>query len=262
MIRQTGISKDKILSYTKGQDIKDRLIIYDIIDSTNNVAKTMIRDGAENRTIIVSNEQTAGRGRLGRNFYSPKDSGIYLSYILKSDIPLGKIVYITTAASVAVARAIEKVCGIYPRIKWVNDLYLQGKKVCGILTEAVQTADGRLNGVVVGVGINCSSVFPSELEEIAGNIPMTDDDIKNRLVYELILNLDCLEDMLNSGEYIGEYRENSIVLGKWIRILNEENSEYFVEDIGNLGELIMRDKLGNRRILSTGEVSIRIGEPI
>ena len=239
MMNQDGISKEKILSYSCCSNMEERLFVYDTIDSTNNLAKTMARDGAKSGTVIISNHQTAGRGRQGRSFYSPENSGIYLSYIPKTDIPLEKVVYITTAVSVAVARAINKVCGVYPKIKWVNDLYLDDKKVCGILTEAVQSTDGNLCGVVVGVGINCSSVFPAELEDIAGNIPLENGDIKNLLSKELITNLDSLEEMLKSGEYISEYRENSIVLGRWIKILNEENSEYFVKDIGEFGELIL-----------------------
>ena len=107
------------------------------VDSTNNEAKRMTANGFRENALIVANEQTKGRGRLGREFYSPKNTGIYMSFLLSTDVKISDAVQITTATAVAVVRAIESLTDLRPMIKWVNDVYLGNKKVCGILTEAV-----------------------------------------------------------------------------------------------------------------------------
>ena len=120
------------------------LHIFETIDSTSTYAKKLAESGAEHGTAVIALQQTGGRGRLGRSFHAPAGTGIYMSLILKTAADFSKAMLVTTAASVAVCRAIRKVCGADPQIKWVNDIYLNGKKVCGILTEAVTDPDTGL----------------------------------------------------------------------------------------------------------------------
>ncbi|MDF3001451.1 MAG: biotin--[acetyl-CoA-carboxylase] ligase [Bacillota bacterium] len=225
--------------------------VFKTVESTNLTAKKMALEGAPAGSVIIAEEQTKGRGRMGRNFYSPPSRGIYMSFILKPRFDASKAVLITTAASVAVCRAIEKVTGVSCFIKWVNDIYADGKKVCGILTEAVTDFEtGQIEHIVLGIGINYSTAsgeFPEELSEIAGSLfhsnPVSDGipavDVaqtgkgvpaedepsdpappsRNRLIAEVINQVLELNEALESRSFIEEYRRRSMVLGKEIRIL-------------------------------------------
>ncbi len=255
MQREEKISLDRIAKYLPSEFCKEKIRVFEEIDSTNSEAKRQIAKGVPHGSILIANSQTGGRGRVGRSFYSPIDGGVYFTIVLRPSLLPEDNVLITVAASVQVAEAIQAVCGIYPEIKWVNDLYYDGKKVCGILAELV--SEPTTHAVVLGVGINCHVVFPNELQEIAGNVPSV-DDVKNRLAAELSVRLSMLEDVIHKGEFIKAYREHSMVIGKWITILQEEGSSYFVRGIGERGELILEDDAGNSRVLSTGEISIRL----
>ena len=131
------------------------IIVKDTVTSTNSVLKEMAKDGCRKKTVLIANCQTQGRGRLGRSFYSPPDSGLYISLLLPYNSDSEYHVTLTAAAAVAVSRAIKSTVNIDTKIKWVNDLYVGDKKVCGILAEAVTNAQtGRLDAVVLGIGIN------------------------------------------------------------------------------------------------------------
>lgn len=146
--------------------------IYEELDSTNTTAKKMAANGAEHGTVVIANTQTAGRGRYGKSFYSPH-GGLYISFIFRADrLPQNAPEQITVTAAIAVQSAIKAVCGIETQIKPINDLLLKGKKVCGILTEAVNDLEsGSINWIVLGIGVNVSTVdFPSELEGIAASL--------------------------------------------------------------------------------------------
>ncbi len=185
-------------SHIRGDAMGDRIHVFRSLESTNLTAKKMALDGAPTGTVVIAEEQTKGRGRMGRSFYSPPSGGIYISFILQPRFDASKSVLITTAASVAVCKAIENVTGISCRIKWVNDVYLGEKKICGILTEAVTDFEsGRIEYVVLGIGINyntAQSAFPSELSGIAGSLldhgQQSGSGItRNRLIAELINRL-------------------------------------------------------------------------
>lgn len=243
---------ERIRPYLLNGTMAERIQVFDTIDSTNTEAKRLARLGALEGTTVISNHQTAGRGRLGRSFYSPKDTGIYFSMLLRPSIPLEEAVQVTAAASVAVADAVQNVCGIALCIKWVNDLYYDGKKVCGILTEAVEDA------IVIGIGLNCSTVFDGELADIAGSLSVDGDEIRCRLAAELVNRIFKLEDAIVNRTWQKAYKERSMILGKEITVLNEAGSCYLAEDIGDKGELILVDKNGEKKMLTTGEVSIRL----
>jgi BirA family biotin operon repressor/biotin-[acetyl-CoA-carboxylase] ligase len=168
------LSAEGILPYVKGDVPADRIRVFKSVESTNLTAKKIALDGAQPGTVIIAEEQTKGRGRMGRSFYSPPAGGIYMSFILKPRLDTAKSVLITTAASVAVCKAIEEVTGISCRIKWVNDIYKGDKKICGILTEAVTDFEsGQIDYIVLGIGVNYNTArtdFPEELAGIAGSL--------------------------------------------------------------------------------------------
>lgn len=238
--------------------------LFQSVDSTNTTAKKMALEGAPHGTCVMALHQNHGKGRLGRTFLAPVSNGIYLSMILKPTFDVSKSVLITTAASVAVCRAIKKVCGVDPQIKWVNDVYLNGKKVCGILTEAITDFEsGQIESLVVGIGINCDTKdFPDELMEIAGAVE--GDYSKNQLAAQVIQELLELAEDLESRTFIKEYRELSLVNGKMISIYkggfspDKTGTPARVLDIDDNGGLVVLYSNGQQEILSSGEISIRL----
>ncbi len=247
----TGFSVLGIIPHLQDASMQEQIWMFDTLDSTNAEAKRRALSGASNGSVVIANCQTAGRGRMGREFYSPKDTGIYFSMILRPQIPTQEAVQMTAAASVAVCQAVEKVCGLSLSIKWVNDLYLDGKKVCGILTEAVGSV------IIVGIGINCNTVFEGELAEIAGSLFVSGDEMRCRLAAELVNRISRLEEDILHQAWLDEYKRRSMILGKKVTVLQEPGSCYLAEAIGDKGELVLLDSKGKKKVLFTGEVSIR-----
>ena len=135
--------------------------VHERLDSSNQTAKRLALAGAPHGTLVLAGQQSAGRGRMGRRFESPAGKGTYLSLVLRVPVPASKALGVTVGAAVAVARAVQKLCGIELGIKWVNDLYYQGKKVCGILTEAGTSVEsGLLEWLVVGIGLSSRAGQP------------------------------------------------------------------------------------------------------
>ncbi len=268
------LSVEGILPYLSDSTAADRIHVFKQLESTNLTAKRMALDGASAETVVIAEEQTKGKGRMGRSFYSPSGSGIYMSFILAPRFDTAKSVLITTAASVAVCKAIEKVTGISCQIKWVNDVYMNDKKICGILTEAVTDFEsGRIHYIVLGIGINYSTsrtAFPKELSGIAGSLyeGATEDHIsRNRLIAEIINQVFAVNERLESREFISEYKARSFVLGKEIRIIPtigpdaernfDEGIPATVMDIDGDGGLVVKYQDGTVSTLNSGEISIR-----
>ena len=168
------ISKEGISLYLNNEYSKIDIYTYKLVSSTNDVAKTLALNGAKHGTVIISEEQSVGKGRLGRVFYSPANTGIYMSIILRPNLTAMDSVLITTSASVAICNAIQKVTGIECQIKWINDIYLNNKKVGGILTEASTNFEsGTIDYLILGIGLNFNKPkesFPKELETIASSL--------------------------------------------------------------------------------------------
>ena len=168
-----------------------KIRVYDTLDSTNAQARRMIEKGkikGSKPFLLLAHTQTAGRGRLGRSFYSPEGSGLYFTLVFRyRPLPCSYLYRVTPAAAVAVAMAVERVVGRKPGIKWVNDLYLDGKKVCGILTETVPSADGQDLFVIVGIGINVTTAdFPQNLRHPAGCIFSPDAQVGRKQLSEVV----------------------------------------------------------------------------
>lgn len=239
--------------------------IYDSITSTNQAAKRAAISGeAGHGSFVLARSQSAGRGRRGRTFYSPEEAGLYLSVILEPEGTLQESLLLTTAAASAVYRAVKKICGIDLDIKWVNDLYYQGKKVCGILTEAITDFEsGNIEYAIVGIGLNLyteSEEIPEELKHIVGGIYQDQEEAsaadRNTLIAEIVNQL--LEEM--QEPHISEdYISRNIIPGKYIQILDGERSrQAYALEICPDGRLKVREADGSETCLSYGEVSVRI----
>lgn len=236
-------------------------VVYDVIDSTNLLLKRQAADGCVKKKLVVADQQTMGRGRLGRSFESPSVSGIYMSLL----IPTGKgeeLLLITSAAAVAVCRAIKEVCGIDSSIKWVNDIYVHGKKVCGILAEAVNDEAGELK-VILGIGINVatdSGRFSDKVRDVAGALydEMPDNVTRNSLIAAVVNNFMDIYVHITDREYLEDYRRWSMVTRKNIRY--RAGDEWYTGkavDIDNDGGLVVMTAEG-MVTLNTGEISVRL----
>lgn len=258
------LSAEKIRDNLKTEYQEIGISVFDCIDSTNDEAKRQWKKTKTAPAIYVSDEQTAGRGRRGRSFYSPGGTGIYMSLLLQPENGLEDAVHITTAAAVVVAKALKQYLGAEVGIKWVNDLYFKNKKVCGILTEAVMEANpAETPAVVVGIGINLSTeVFPEELQGIAGGFGAVADVVeRNELVARIVNGLLDFAKDLSDCSFVDEYREMSVVLGKEIRY-NEGDALIRARalDIDSEGGLMVELADGSVKVLKTGEITVRLEE--
>jgi len=239
-------------------------VYFDELDSTNRYLKELAAEGEAEGTVILANRQSAGRGRLGRKFFSPGEKGIYMSVLLRPEISLERAVLITSMAAVAVARAIEQVGKTETKIKWVNDIFLNGKKTCGILTEAgVDAEHGTLDYAVLGIGINVGEMeFPEELKDIATSVSNECGFTvsKETLTDAVLAELEKWYPTLFDGSFLEESRKRSVLLGKEIRVVDETHPEggYIAKavDINELGNLVIETD-GVCAVLNSGEVSIR-----
>lgn len=259
------ISAD-IINELLSKNNKHKNIKYiETVDSTNTLAKKIIIENTEFPDVIIANTQTDGRGRLGRSFYSPENKGIYCSFILEPFIKIENSILVTVAASVAVSKAIEKITGRCTQIKWINDIYLDNKKVSGILTEAVTNFEtGMIDKIVLGVGINFKmekDSFPEEISGIATSIytDSTQGITRNQLVSQLILEIDDCIGNIEDKSIIDYYIEKSLVIGKNINISilgKNESIPGKAVNIDKNGFLIVETENG-LITLNSGEVSIR-----
>lgn len=234
-------------------------------DSTNALLRQQANAGAAEGYTLIANEQTAGRGRYGRSFFSPVGTGAYLSVLLRPNhCPALQAVRITTMAAAAMCKAIEEVCDEAPGIKWVNDIFVRGKKVCGILTEgSFGLENGLLEYAVLGVGINVyepDEGFPEELREIAGALfDHPRNDMKNRLVAAFLNRLMSYYRSEDPSDYLETYRQYSLVLGREVTVLSPSGDRKAqVLAIDDACHLQLRYDDGTEANLSSGEISIRL----
>ena len=259
------LSEAEIRRWLTAKEIGRDLEIHAKLDSTNNRAKALAAAGAPHGLTVIADTQSGGRGRMGRSFFSPEHSGIYLTCVLRPECPPEKAGLLTSLAAVAAARAVEKVSPeAEVKIKWVNDLYLGEKKICGILSEAgLGMEAGRLEYAVVGIGINVKKMaFPPELRDIAtsiGNETGAEPD-RNRLIAEILNELETLYGDLESGAFLAESRRRSNVIGRSVTVI-EGGKTYPARamDIDSQGRLVIETGTG-RSCLNYGEVSLKLTE--
>lgn len=257
------VSAESIIPFLKGSAVDFTLDVRQTVTSTNTLAKEMASKGSKEGTIIIAREQTEGRGRMGRSFYSPNSSGIYFTIILRPKLNLEDSLLITTAAAVAVAKAIEKVANTKASIKWVNDIFVEGKKVCGILTEAsLNFESGGLEYAVVGIGINIGTKdFPEEIKQVAGSIfkdKPVDTPVTSILVAEVLNNIAESMSSLTDKKYLDEYRKRSFLIGKPIHVLKGKDTlSAKAIDIDEKARLVVQYEDQTIEALLSGEVSVR-----
>lgn len=258
-----NIGSEKIIALLNDDlSKKIRIDVENVVESTNDSVKNSARKGEKEGYLLIANHQTKGKGRLGRTFFSPEGTGIYMSLLLKPLCSPEEATLITTAAAVSVCDALEKIGVNGVTIKWVNDIFLYDKKVCGILTESGFTGDNRLDYVVLGVGINLyepQNAFPDELKNIAGFVFKKDcNDVKNRFVAEFLTAFFEYYNNLSSRSYLRYYKERCNILGKDINVVSGGN--YLPAkaiDVDENCNLIVQYEDGTVSALGSGEISVR-----
>lgn len=264
------------------EEIPD-IVVFPEIDSTNSEGKRRIYGGLDRPLLLLAERQTAGRGRMGRTFDSPPGAGLYMTLCCPAGTLDGETVRVTAKAAVAAVRAIRSLTDLDLRIKWVNDLYVNGRKCCGILSETVQRAPGDA-WLVVGIGINVTDrAFPDEIRDTAGSLQAPDLD-RNALAAAVSRELLREIRNLHDTSYLALYRERSCVLGRAVvygspeavaaydagRIPLSRNEQPgdggphcgYAEAIDDTGALIVRTSGGARVRLSTGDITIRVRGPL
>ena len=226
---------------------------FDALDSTNNEAKRRLASGEPEPFLVVAEEQTAGRGRRGRSFFSPKGAGLYMTLALPPAAAQKGALSLTAYAAVCVAEALATLTGVQARIKWVNDLFLQNRKICGILTEAVTDIEtGDIEALLVGVGINLRpSAVPEALSEVIGFVG-DPQPLKNRLAADITRLL--LQGGDTRAGAMDRYRSRCLTLGR--RVQCEQGGERFTgtaTDIAADGGLVVTCADGSVRTLRSGE---------
>ncbi len=250
-----------ILKYQDAFDFDVRKVV----TSTNDIAKDLAHRGAKEGTVVISQEQTAGKGRRGKKFYSPSASGVYMSIILRPKYNPNQSLFITVASAVAVARTVEKNSGKEAKIKWVNDVFCDDKKVSGILTESSFDAKNEnIDFIVLGIGINIQEPkegFPRELENIA--ISMFEEniffDIKSKIIAQVLEEFWSFYLNLEEKIFLQEYKDRSILIGRQIKIINQDKTQIAtvleIDDECRLKVKMQNDEI---KVLSSGEVSIAL----
>lgn len=235
-----------------------RVSVYDTIDSTNNEAKRYNHEGLK-YALYISEAQTAGRGRLGRSFYSPENTGIYMSLVYKVDMTaIENPMLITLKAAMAVCEAIEELTGLSLGVKWVNDIYLGNRKICGILAEGIPNVQtGIPDYVVVGIGINVNTKeFPEDIRNKAASIGVSCD--RNRMIAEIINKLLPLYENLSDTSFMDEYRKKSIVIGKKVEFEHDNQIMHGIATgVADNGALIVKTKEDMEYTISSGIVEMQ-----
>lgn len=235
----------------------EKIIYLEEVDSTNTFAANLCRNGGKLPSAVVAESQTNGSGRMGRKFFSPQKDGIYMTYILNTE-NVKTLNLITSAAGLAVAETLEKICNIRTHIKWPNDIIVSSKKVCGILTKLI-TENGKIRFALIGIGINVTnSGFPDEIKDIATSLKIeTGKTFDKHIITELLVeSLDkfFVEKILSEEEIVKEIKVRSCMLNKKV-FVKSENREYFAVDISPDGGLKVLDG-EEEKVIHNGEVEL------
>ncbi|GKX28359.1 bifunctional ligase/repressor BirA [Vallitalea longa] len=265
LVSSPDILNEEELHYNLNTNvIGNKIISYDSVDSTNQQAKKLALEGAGEGTVVIAEEQTAGKGRRGKNWVSPPKTGIWMSIILRPDIMPENASMLTLVAGLAVCKAIREITSLEASIKWPNDIVVSGKKICGLLTEMNSEID-YVNFVVVGIGINVNiEEFPPELDKMATSLMIEGNQIykRKRIINKTLEIFEVYykkyletEDLTN---IIAEYNECCINIGRNVKVTSRsQNLKGIVKEVTRKGELIITDPQGEDIEITSGEVSIR-----
>ena len=238
---------------------------FETIDSTNTRLKQLAAAGAPNGTVLIADQQTGGRGRLGRSFLSPPGLGVYLSMLLRVDCDPTELMHLTCASACAVCDAIENACGVRPGIKWTNDLVYEQKKLTGILTELGLDTQGRAQYAIIGVGVNCCHTrddFPPELQTMAASLAMIcgkpiDRSRVAAAIMEALWGM-CTTLLSSPTAWREPYRKDCITIGKDICVVRGDSVRRGTAlDVDERGALVVRYEDGQLEAVNSGEVSVR-----
>lgn len=261
-LRSDKLSAEAIMPMVEEDGVQ--VLVYEELDSSNLEAKRLAAGGAPHGTVVIAGRQTAGRGRLGRSFASPQGGGLYMSILLRPHLAASLAVDVTTLAGVAVCETLEKLTGKKPGIKWVNDIFLNGKKICGILTEAVTDVEtGMIDSLVLGIGINVTTPIeelPEEVRKVAGSVFEGEEPSASRaqIAAGIIHEVMSRQETLGKHVHMDEYRARCFILGQRVTFLRDERHyEGVAETILDDGALQVRLDSGEIMILQSGEVSVR-----
>ncbi|HAX83034.1 MAG TPA: biotin--[acetyl-CoA-carboxylase] ligase [Ruminococcaceae bacterium] len=230
------------------------IVVYDITDSTNTRAIELAKS-VKGNILVAAEGQTSGKGRQGKSFYSPAGSGVYFSIVIRPDGRLSDVVFVTSAVAVAVAKTIEEMTDLDPKIKWVNDIYVNDKKVCGILVQSI-VANGKVDGLCIGIGVNISTAdFPDTVGSRAGSLGEEID--RNVFVAKVTKKMIAFSADIEDRTYLDYYRKKSCVIGREIKYY-ENNVEHFAKVIAidDNANLIVSEN-GETKKLSSGEITVR-----
>lgn len=238
---------------------------FDELDSTNTKLVSLAKAGERSGKVIIAGTQTAGRGRQGRSFFSPGSTGLYMSVLIRKPIKVSDAVLLTPAAAVAVSSVLEKISGKKMGIKWVNDIFTDGKKLCGILTETkFDFEKERLDYAVIGIGVNlCApeSGFPDEIEAVAAALfdARPSDEIREKIVLNILDALNEAVNQLGSREFLSDYRRRSVLIGKTVSVLTPQGSYNAVAvDIDDTARLVVKTFDGGIKALDSGEIRAKL----
>lgn len=256
------LSAEGIKKYLNLGDIFD-ISVFECVTSTNSLAKELAQSGEKQGGVIIAESQTAGRGRLGRSFRSPENSGLYMSILLRPELKAENAVFITAAAAVAVSGAVEHLSGKATAIKWVNDILCGGKKVCGILTEGgIIPENGYLNWAVLGIGVNVyepEDGFADDIKDIAGAVfEKNQPDIKNRLAAEILSRFWKLYGEIENRTFFDDYKKRMITIGKRVTVIKgDTQTDAYCLDLDGDCRLLVEYADDKREYIASGEVSVR-----
>lgn len=252
------LSAEIISAEKSAENLGGKIIVLSETDSTNNYAKELASNGAAHGTVVAAEKQTGGKGRLGRRFESPSGKGLYISVIVRPTFDISFAPLITSAAAVAVSETVEKMCGHDTAIKWVNDVYMNGRKICGILTEASLGLEAKnLEYAVIGIGINVlETEFPDELKEKATSIE-NETGVRldrNKLCGELLSRLEYYLDRIENRGHFDGYRKREMLTGNMVTatVGNETVTGRAVRIDDNADLVILTDDNTERK-LNSGE---------
>lgn len=251
----------KVLEHYLNQKLN--IVIFQELDSTNNYLKIIGSNGEKENQLVIALSQTGGRGRMGRSFYSPNGTGIYFSLLLHPEISAEKSLFLTVMAAVSVAETVMKYNKNDVKIKWVNDIYIDGKKVCGILTEGAVNCNKKLDYAVVGIGVNVvapENGFPDDIKDIATAIfpGNTEEYINEKIISDVVNRFFSMYNG-DDKDYIRRYKEYSYLTGKEINIISGDSTRpATVIDITDDCHLLVKNENDEIEEISSGDVSVRL----
>lgn len=257
-----GLSQKSIQGSLRTKILGQSLEIKRCVSSTNSYIKGLDTSSLPDGHAVLADEQSGGRGRMGRTFHSPAGQGVYLSVLLKPPVPLADTPFLTICAAVTVCRAVEAVFGFQPSIKWVNDIFYKGKKLCGILTEAFISAEMRtVDYAVVGMGVNTGSILP-EVAEVATSTQLISGKrgLRNQLAAEILGQLESVYTLFLQGsqeEILSAYTERMFITGRIVNVIQPNGCyQARVQGVDVSGGLIVQKEDGSVCVLNSGEVRL------